>query len=131
MKFNGTVEHTHKSRLSICKCIQAKSLSHIQLFATLWTIAHQAPLSMVILQTKYWSELPCRPSGDLSDPGIKTESPAIPVLKVDCLPLSHWGSSSIAHGPANLHEYKILVDSCCMKVQHNSKPIQGGHAIFD
>ena len=80
---------------------------------------------------KYWSGLPCPPSGDLPDPGIKTESPAIPALKVDYLPLSHWGAFSFAHGPANLHEYKILVDSYCMKVQHNSKPIQGGHAIFD
>ena len=29
-----------------------KSLSHVQLFATLWTVAHQAPLSMGILQAK-------------------------------------------------------------------------------
>ena len=42
--------------------------SCIQLFATLWTIACQAPLSMVFSRQKYWSELPCPP------PGIKPSS---------------------------------------------------------
>ena len=50
--------------------------SHAQLFATLWTIAHQAPLSMGLLRQECWSELPCPPPGDLSDPGIE---PAFPV----------------------------------------------------
>ena len=38
-------------------------LSHVQLFATLWTIAHQAPLSMGFSQQEYWSGLPCPPPG--------------------------------------------------------------------
>ena len=45
--------------------------SHVQLFATLWTAAHQAPLSMGFSRQEYWSWLPCPPSGDLPDPGIK------------------------------------------------------------
>ena len=44
-------------------------LSHVQLFATLWTVAHQATLSMGFTSQEYWSELPCPPPGDLPDQG--------------------------------------------------------------
>ena len=45
--------------------------SSVQLFVTLWTIAHQAPLSMEFSRQEYWSGLPCPPPGDLPNPGIK------------------------------------------------------------
>ena len=45
--------------------------SLVQLFAALWTVAHQAPLSMGFSRPEYWSGLPCPPPGDLPDPGIK------------------------------------------------------------
>ena len=48
--------------------------SHCLVFATLWTVAHQAPLSMGFSRQEYWSGLPCSPPGDLSDPGIKPAS---------------------------------------------------------
>ena len=48
--------------------------SHVQPFATLWTIAHQAPLSMGFSRQEYWSGLPCPPPGDLPDPRIKPMS---------------------------------------------------------
>ena len=63
-----------------------QSLSRVQLFATLWTIAHQAPLSMRFSRQEYWSGLSCPPPGDLPDQGIKPGSPVAPEL------LSHWGS---------------------------------------
>ena len=59
------------------------SLSHVRLFATLWTIAHQAPPSMEFPRQEYWSGLPFPSLGDLPDPGIKPRSPA---LKADTLP---------------------------------------------
>ena len=40
-------------------------LSPVQLFATLWTVTHQAPLSMGFSRQEYWSGLPCPPPGDL------------------------------------------------------------------
>ena len=43
---------------------------HVQLYVTLWTIDHQAPLSMGFFRQEYWSGLPCPPPGDLPDPGI-------------------------------------------------------------
>ena len=53
-----------------------KSLSHVQLFATPWTAAHQAPLSLEFSRQEYWSGLPFPSPGDLPDPGIEPGSPA-------------------------------------------------------
>ena len=55
-------------------------LSHVWLFVTLWTVAHQAPLSTGFSRQAYWSGLPCTPPGDLPDPGIKPESLTLPAL---------------------------------------------------
>ena len=33
--------------------------SHAQLFVTLWTVTHQAPLSLAFFKQEYWSGLPC------------------------------------------------------------------------
>ena len=38
-----------------------KLLSHVQLFATPWTVAYQAPLTMEFSRQEYWSRLPCPP----------------------------------------------------------------------
>ena len=54
--------------------------SHVQLFATLWTVAHQAPLSMVFSRQGYWSGLPCPPPGDLPNPEIRPTSLMSPAL---------------------------------------------------
>ena len=59
--------------------------SRIQLSATLWTVAHQVPLSMGFFRQKYWSGLPCPPPGDLPGSGIEPESPAYPALQEDSL----------------------------------------------
>ena len=59
------------------------SLSPLRLFATPRTVAHRAPLSMRILQAKYWNGLPCPPPGDLCNLGIEPRSPA---LQADSLP---------------------------------------------
>ena len=70
----------------VCVCY---SLSHVQLFATLWTVAFQAPLSMGFSRQENWSGLSFPSSGDPPDPGIKPRSPA---LQADPLLLSHQGS---------------------------------------
>ena len=54
--------------------------SGVQLFATLWTVAYQAPLSMGFSRQEYWSGLQCPPPGDLPDTGIKPESLMSPAL---------------------------------------------------
>ena len=57
--------------------VKWKSLSHVQLFATLWTVAHQALLSMGFSRQEYWSGLPFPSPGDLPDAGIKPRSSAL------------------------------------------------------
>ena len=58
-------------------------LCHVWLFGTLWTAAHEAPLSMVFFGQEYRSGLSCPPPGDLPNPGIEPRSLA---LQVDSLP---------------------------------------------
>ena len=57
--------------------MKVKSLSHVQLFATPWTVAHQASLSMGFSRQEYWSGLPFPSPGDLPDPETKPRSPAL------------------------------------------------------
>ena len=52
-------------------------------FATPWTVARQAPLSMGFSRQEYWSRLPFLPSGDLPNSRVKPGSPA---LQADSLP---------------------------------------------
>ena len=69
--------------LSCFSCVRLfLTLSCIQLFATQWTIAHQAPLSTGFSRQEYWNGLPCPPPGHLPNPGIQPRSPA---LQVDSL----------------------------------------------
>ena len=62
--------------------IVVQSLSHVQLFATPWSVAHQAPLSMEFSRNtgmgqEYWSRLPFLSPRNLPDAGIEPESPAL------------------------------------------------------
>ena len=66
-------------------------LSHVQLFATLWTVTCQAPLSMGFSWQEYWSVLPVPPPRDLPKLGMETTSPVSPALQVDSSLLNHWG----------------------------------------
>ena len=55
-----------RSTPSVGHCIPACMLSHFSHappFETLWTVAHQAPLSMGFSRQEYWSGLSCPPSG--------------------------------------------------------------------
>ena len=64
---------------SLCECVLS-CFRHVRLFATLWAVALQAPLSIGILQQEYWSGLPCPFLGDLPDPGIELMSLLSPAL---------------------------------------------------
>ena len=74
-------------------CVSALSrFSRVQLFATPWTVAHQAPVSMRFSRKEYWSELPCPTPGDL--PGV---SLYLLHWQVGSLPLVLLGSPVIAY----------------------------------
>ena len=69
---------------------EVKSLSHVQLFASPWTVAYQDPPSMGFSRQECWSGLPFPSPGDLPNPGIE---PGSPILQADALPcLRHQGS---------------------------------------
>ena len=55
--------------------MKVKSLSHVRLFATPWTVAYQAPSSMGFSRQEYWSGVPLPSPGDLPDSGIEPGSP--------------------------------------------------------
>ena len=68
-------------------------LSHAQLFASPWTVACQAPLSIRFSRQEYWRGLPFPSTGALPDPGIQATVPALSLaLQADSSLLSHWGS---------------------------------------
>ena len=69
--------HVFPSPRLIALVSQCESLSCVQLFATPWTVAHQALLSMEFSRQQYWSAL------SFPSPGIKPRSPA---LQADSLP---------------------------------------------
>ena len=57
--------------------VKVKLFSRFQLFATPWTVAHQAPPSMGYSRQDYWSGLSFPSPEDLPDPGIEPGSPAL------------------------------------------------------
>ncbi|CAI9171400.1 unnamed protein product [Rangifer tarandus platyrhynchus] len=81
----------------ICAVLHLSVLSNT---ATLWTVAHQFPLSMGFSRQEYWHGLLCLPPGDLPNPGIKPRSPT---LQADSLP------SGIPHSynSQNISIYKL------------------------
>ena len=99
--------------------------SHVQLFATPWTAAHQVPLSMGFCRQEYWSGLPCPPPGDLPNPRIK----------LTFLNLLHWQASSLPLAPpvmppvAELSQCRFGVGGCFLAAfsDHPGPPTPPSH----
>ena len=91
-------------RRSPSKTVKVKSLSCVLLFATPWTVAHQAPQSMGFSRQEYWSGLPLPSPGDLPDLGTEPGSPA---LRTDALP-SDTGSKMVGGVNSPLESNPIL-----------------------
>ena len=90
----GSQEIWDQIKKSVNGFLKVHVLGHfscIQFFATLWTVAFQAPLSMGFSSQEYWSGLPCPLPGNLPNPGIKVVSPASPAFQVDSLSLEVTG----------------------------------------
>ena len=100
----------------MCVCVLCR-FSHVQVFATVWTVTHQSPLSMGFSRQGYWSRALLQ---DLSDPGIEPmclalasgffthgaiweaqEGYAVPAKApgLDPHPLSPWGAHHSRPGP--------------------------------
>ena len=103
----------------LCLRREVKLLSHIWLFATPWTVAHQAPPFMEFSSQKYWSGLPFPSPGDLPDPGIK---PVYPTQQTDAL-LSE--SNNIHKRP------EVQTNSWRMATLGNTTRASLGHILFE
>ena len=92
-------------------------LSHfscVQLIGTLWTVAHQALLSMGFSRQEYWSGLLCPPPEDLHNPGIEPESSSSPTLAGGSLKVGITGEENWLLGknwnlrPSHKHGRKMV-----------------------
>ena len=75
-------------------------MKNLAFIVTLWTVAHQAPLSMGFSRQEYWSGLPFPSLGDLPSPAIEPRSPA---LQADTLNSEPRGKSVYT---LNTYKYK-------------------------
>ena len=91
--------------VSVCKCMLS-CFSCVSLFAILWAITHQAPLSMGLSRQEYWSGLPCPSQGDLPNPGIESMCPASPALQADPIPTEPPGKP---HGGTGEQKWRVEI----------------------
>ena len=83
ISLENTVLTRERGDICILLCVHAFVLSYfsrVWLFAFLWTVAHQAPLSMGFSRQEHWNGLPCPPPGDLPNSGIEPTSYMFPAL---------------------------------------------------
>ena len=80
-------------------CMHAKSLQS-SLTATLWTVVHQAPLSIGFPRQEYWRGLPSPSSGDFPDPGIETAS----LSEIPCMAGRLFTTSATWHALLSLYQ---------------------------
>ena len=101
--------------------------SHVQLFATLWTVARQALLSMGFCRQEHWSGLPYPLPGDLPSPGIESLSPVAPALHTDSLPLSPQGSPK--HSSALFSSVAQLCPTLCNPMNRSTPGLPVHHQL--
>ena len=105
---------SHKEIPSVYLLCYVQLLSYVQLFTTPWTVAHQAPLSMGILQARILEWVASPSPRDLPDPGIEPRSPALQGIRYQ---LSYQGSPSTYllctkyHGTVKIsHQFRVAVN---------------------
>ena len=89
--------------------MKVKSLSHVWLFATPWTVAYQAPQSTGFSRQEYWSGLPFPSPGDLPHQG---SNPGLLHYRQMLCRLSHQGSSFL--------ELSVQSSSCLLALPEHS-----------
>ena len=113
----GTVKSS-PPRATVC---MLRQLSRVQLFAILWAVTHQAPLSMEFFRQEYWSGLLCPPPGDLPDQRSNPRLLRLLHWQVGSLPLAPPGKPPTRRFKGNLIS-KVLralpgawkaIDTCC------------------
>ena len=93
--------------------LMVRHISHVWLFATLWTVACQSPLFMGFSHQESWSGLSCPPPGGLLTQGlswVKHTLPVFPALQADSLPLSH--ERNLQFYPPSWKNNPVMSGSC-------------------
>ena len=93
--------------------------SHVQLFIVLWTIAHQAPLSIGFSWQEYFSGSPCPPLGDLPNPGTESVSLKSPTLASGFFFFYHWRHLGSPKHVTNALNKKIYKTNSLFPEQNN------------
>ena len=96
----------------LLKTVKVKLLTHVRLFATLWTVAHQAPPSMGFSRQEYWSGLPLPSPGDLLDPGIEPRSPALQADTLTSEPPGKNCGNEQFHGIVKAIVFPVVMCGC-------------------
>ena len=99
---------SHSGSLSFAVSPCVSHFSRVGLFATPWTVAHEAPLSMGFSRQEYGSGLPFPSPGDLPDTGIEAESPALQADSLLSAPGIATPTPSLPHSALGLSDSRIL-----------------------
>ena len=75
---------THTRTITYTTVLNVKSLSHVQLFVTPWTVTYQVPLPMEFPSQEYWSGLQFSSPGYPPNPGIEPRSPTLQADALYC-----------------------------------------------
>ena len=113
--------------MSLMGYVYAKLLSRVQLYATPWTVAFQAPLSMGLSRQEYWCGLPFPSPGDLPDPGID------PVSWQDqpgSLPMSHQGSQKVFILNTKYKSSRQLLIKCDTNTSYLFRELSTSESLF-
>ena len=109
-------KHFNGDLLIPCAWVHAKSRSHVWLFATLWTVVHQVPLSMGFSQEEDRSGFPCPPPGNLL---TRELNPHLLHCRRILYPLSHLGEAQFICRTLQLW---VMWVGCCYLQAHQSSP---------
>ena len=110
----------------VCHCYCAYVLSrfsHVPLFATVWTVARQAPLSMGFSRQEYWSGLPLASPGDLPDPGIKPASLMSPTLAGGFFSIHTTWEAQGTTGNPGFSPLQVLCSQGCEPRSSHGSPV--------
>ena len=105
-----------------------KSLSHVRLFVTPWTAAHQTPPSMGFSRQEYWSGLPFPSPRNLPNPGIETSSPT---KQAEALTSEPPGKPLVTEHERNYHiSHSVLIDLFQLRAYLKKNNFQTGFCIY-
>ena len=116
-RWNISWVHSDTSVLKVK--VKMKSLSRVRLFATPWTVAYQASLSMGFSRQEYWSGLPFPSPGDLPNPEM---NPCLPHCRQMLYHLSHQESTHQgSHFSIKLYLISSMLRIMVLKARGNNR----------